>query len=578
MSNVALHNRNRFLTQSKLLAALIVATLITVLAAVSVVFDQRPAHAAGSLYCGDIYTQEGAGDRRIWQIDRDTGGQTPVGIFSIPGATGNLNGTGIYDGDGDGYGEIIIGILPANSGSERSIYQYSSVTGLTTRLGDGVPDAAVTHGAINAANGHYYYGGVTGDTLNVYGFDTQTNQSMGLVASGRIPSGGANGDWAFDSAGNLYVVAGGAGSGTVNVVSVIDQKIPSTGGSTIPITATELVTINSGGEGLNGIGFAGDGYLYVSGYSIMYKVNPTSGAVVNRVAFQTSGSVDMGSCASPNTVTIVKDFPRGRHSDTDQVTMTISGDGIDRGNTATTSGTASGIQPQDAGPVLVLPGQQITVVETGSGADETTYFMNWSCVDENTGSSLGSGAGDTGSFVVPDGGSAGVAALCTFTNDPKKPGISLVKSSDRNDLVVGETVTYSFLVTNTGNVTLTDVTVNEGKFTGSGQLSSVTCPEGAASLAPGADITCTATYTVTQADVDQGSVKNTAAATGTPPGDTPPVSSPPSEVEITTPPSIPLLPRTGAEIPAGVIGVSVLLALAGIGLILFTRRREQILD
>ncbi|MBD0676505.1 hypothetical protein BU198_38870 [Streptomyces sp. CBMA156] len=117
---------------------------------------------------------------------------------------------------------------------------------------------------------------------------------------------------------------------------------------------------------------------------------------------------------------------------------------------------------------------------------------------------------------------------------PSDPDLSVVKTASTDKLVAGEQVTYSFRVTNTGNVTLKDVKVTEGQFTGSGTLDPVTCPSGAASLAPGASVVCTAGYTVTQADVDAGSVKNSATATGTPPSGPPPVS-PPSETTVTAP-------------------------------------------
>jgi len=41
-------------------------------------------------------------------------------------------------------------------------------------------------------------------------------------------------------------------------------------------------------------------------------------------------------------------------------------------------------------------------------------------------------------------------------------------------------------------------------------------------LAPGAWETCTATYTVTQADIDNGSVNDSATVSGVPPSGPPP--------------------------------------------------------
>jgi uncharacterized repeat protein (TIGR01451 family) len=100
-------------------------------------------------------------------------------------------------------------------------------------------------------------------------------------------------------------------------------------------------------------------------------------------------------------------------------------------------------------------------------------------------------------------------------------------------LVAGDTVTYSFDVTNTGNVTLTGVAVAETVFSGTGTRPVASCP--VTTLAPGASTTCTATYTITQADVNAGRVENTAVASGTPPSG-PAVSSMPSSAQVIIPP------------------------------------------
>ena len=104
---------------------------------------------------------------------------------------------------------------------------------------------------------------------------------------------------------------------------------------------------------------------------------------------------------------------------------------------------------------------------------------------------------------------------------PQGPSIDLVKSLQSNadedgsgDISVDDTLTYSFVATNDGDVTLTNVTVTD-PLPG---MSALSCtPSAGSSLTPGAVMTCTATYTVTQADVDAGQIQNTATAEGTPP-------------------------------------------------------------
>ena len=140
--------------------------------------------------------------------------------------------------------------------------------------------------------------------------------------------------------------------------------------------------------------------------------------------------------------------------------------------------------------------------------------------------------------VISDPGRGTVPAV-------QQPAITIRKSAQPATFgKVGQVISYSYLVTNTGNVTLTGITVHEG-LPG---LSAVTCPQ--ATLAAGDSETCTASYTVTTADVAAGSIINTATAQGFPPDTTDvPVTSGPSTVIV---PREDLgVPRTGARRQAG---------------------------
>ena len=103
--------------------------------------------------------------------------------------------------------------------------------------------------------------------------------------------------------------------------------------------------------------------------------------------------------------------------------------------------------------------------------------------------------------------------------------MTILKSSTAAKLpAIGQAVPYTFLVTNTGNVTMDAIAVTDPNATG------ITCP--ATSLEPGASMNCTGTHTVTQADMNSGRVTNTATVAATPPGGAPITPVPSNEVDI----------------------------------------------
>ena len=83
----------------------------------------------------------------------------------------------------------------------------------------------------------------------------------------------------------------------------------------------------------------------------------------------------------------------------------------------------------------------------------------------------------------------------------------LIQSTNKFDNV-GETITYTYTVTNSGNIDISaPITVTDDKF------GTVTIQNGG-TLSPGSSITGTSTYKITDADINTGSVTNLAYATG----------------------------------------------------------------
>jgi hypothetical protein len=132
------------------------------------------------------------------------------------------------------------------------------------------------------------------------------------------------------------------------------------------------------------------------------------------------------------------------------------------------------------GASLTINGQTYissTTIDLAPG----TYPYSWTALPDFNGSG-------SGSVVIGD---------CT-------PAMTMVKSADPLTYSnAGDEIDYSYLVTNTGKIPLTGISVTDDK-------ASVNCPKD--TLAEDESMTCTASYAVAQGDIDLGSVTNHAAA------------------------------------------------------------------
>jgi uncharacterized repeat protein (TIGR01451 family) len=168
------------------------------------------------------------------------------------------------------------------------------------------------------------------------------------------------------------------------------------------------------------------------------------------------------------------------------------------GNTDVGSGAYTMTATTPPGYVLVICGGTSTPAPAGNTANEAV--------------------------AVPAGG-AGVGIFYVSKN--VAPALTVVKSATESSFsAAGQTINYNYLVTNTGNVTLSSI----GILDAHAGLNGLSCPE--ATLAPTASEVCTATYQVTHADVLAGSITNTAKAQGIPSGTSTPINSSLSSVTV----------------------------------------------
>ena len=183
-------------------------------------------------------------------------------------------------------------------------------------------------------------------------------------------------------------------------------------------------------------------------------------------------------------------------------------------NTGTTTLSGVGVS-DDLVPTVSCPSGTLA-----PGASETctgSYTVTQGDVNAGSVTDVATASGTNPQSIVVTSSPSSV----TVAANAATSSISLTESTASTGYgAAGQTIPYSYLVTNTGTTTLSGVGVSDDL------VPTVSCPSG--TLAPGASETCTGSYTVTQGDVNAGSVTDVATASGTNPQSIVVTSSPSS--------------------------------------------------
>ena len=290
---------------------------------------------------------------------------------------------------------------------------------------------------------------------------------------------------------------------TVMVNSVLATTAPENASVDSGQTAT-FSTTASGGSGI---------------YTYQWQVNSSSGFV--NVSTGTGGTT-----ASYTTGTLST-------ADSNSEYQVIVSDSL--GQSVASAGATVMVNPAVIVPTpanaTVDNGQTATFSTVASGGSGTGYTYQWqvrvngssSFVDVSSGTGGMTASYTTASLVAADSGSeyqvivtdslGGRVISVPATLTVLAPALILSTSATPTTIsAVGELIFYRFVVRNTGNTDITNLVITDVMTAPAGPNPVVSCPS--TLLIVGASMICTASYSATQADLDNGSIVNSVMVSG----------------------------------------------------------------
>jgi hypothetical protein len=162
---------------------------------------------------------------------------------------------------------------------------------------------------------------------------------------------------------------------------------------------------------------------------------------------------------------------------------------------------------------LTITGSPIASLAAGASSSAITGTYTITQADVNTGrvtnSALATAQDPNGNDITDISGTTNDNDTPTVTTLAQTSSIALVKTASVSGTgILGDVITYTFTVENTGDVTLTNVVVTDpmvGLTITGNPITSLAAKASSSAI--------TGTYTITQADVNTGSVTNSALAT-----------------------------------------------------------------
>ena len=277
---------------------------------------------------------------------------------------------------------------------------------------------SIVAGAIDLASGRYVFGKFDSGVFYLWSFTESAPTAsrfayLGSFSAGTGPNG--NGDMAFDSRGNLYVL-GAATNNSVAIFSVTAASLAAANGGTLPVSTSNTRILNPGLGNVNGLAFSPRGTAYLSNATTTYEYDPTTWTRISGSAGVDFASTDLATCNSPATVSLLKNVV-GRAAAADQFQITLSDSAGAAIGSATTSGTATGRQAAQVGPFPVQVGTTLNVSEamaSGSTSVIGAYTVRLECWSD--GIRVANASTPNGAFTMPD--RLGANVVCTFFNSP----------------------------------------------------------------------------------------------------------------------------------------------------------------